>query len=153
MNILKYVVWIALPVVLISPKLLLAADADTDSQSPAGRWPTVDDNGKPSGIVRIYLQDGKYFGQLEQSFTPGDESRTCQKCKDDRRGQPLIGILILRNVIPMGNAYQGGDILDPDTGVVYRCKLHLEGSGKKLAVRGFIGFSLAGRTQVWERMK
>lgn len=153
MNFVKCVAWAVLLAIFLSPKMSAAADADTGSQSLIGQWRTMDDNGKASGIVRIYLQDGRYFGRLEQSFTPGDEARTCQKCKDDRRGQPLIGLLVLRNVIPVGNGYQGGDILDPDTGSVYKCKLHLEEGGKKLLVRGFIGFSLMGRTQVWERLK
>jgi uncharacterized protein (DUF2147 family) len=47
--------------------------------------------------------------------------------------------------------YRDGDILDPDNGVIYRCKLRLEGGGMKLKVRGFVGVSLFGRSQTWER--
>jgi uncharacterized protein (DUF2147 family) len=49
--------------------------------------------------------------------------------------------------------YSGGDILDPDSGAVYRCKLRLDQNGSRLIVRGYIGFSLLGRTQIWQRQE
>ena len=121
-------------------------------QSPVGLWKTVDDRtGMPRALVRIYVQDGKYFGRIEQSFTPGAETRVCAVCTDERKNQPMIGLLIIRNVTLRNGEYGGGDILDPDTGTVYRCKFHLEKEGTVLMVRGFIGISLLGRTQTWRR--
>jgi uncharacterized protein (DUF2147 family) len=123
-----------------------------DSQSPIGLWQTIDDKtGKPRAMVRIYMQDGKYFGKIEQSFTPGAETRVCSECTDERKNQPIIGLLIIRNVTLRDAEYGGGDILDPDNGSVYRCKFHLENDGTVLVVRGFIGFSLLGRSQTWHR--
>ena len=55
------------------------------------------------------------------------------------------------NVSLRDGEYGGGDILDPDTGSVYRCKFHLEHDGTELVVRGFIGISLLGRSQAWHR--
>jgi len=129
-----------------------ASSRAADAQSPLGLWKTVDDKtGMPRAMVRIYLQDGKYFGRIEQSFTPGAETRVCSVCTDERKNQPIIGLLIIRNVTPRDGAYGGGDILDPDTGSVYRCKFHLHKDGTILEVRGFIGISLLGRTQTWQR--
>jgi uncharacterized protein (DUF2147 family) len=123
-----------------------------DPQSPLGLWKTVDDKtGMPRAMVRIYLQGGKYFGRIEQSFAPGAETRVCSVCTDERKNQPIIGLLIIRNVSLRDGQYGGGDILDPDTGSVYRCKFHLEKDGNILVVRGFIGISLLGRTQTWQR--
>jgi uncharacterized protein (DUF2147 family) len=123
-----------------------------DLQSPIGLWKTVDDKtGMPRALVRVYLQDGKYFGKIEQSFTPGAQSRVCSVCTDERKNQPIIGLLIIRNVTLRDGEYGGGDILDPDNGSVYRCKFHLERGGTVLVVRGFIGFSLLGRSQTWQR--
>jgi uncharacterized protein (DUF2147 family) len=123
-----------------------------DVQSPIGLWKTIDDKtGMPRALVRIYLRDGKYFGKIEQSFTPGAETRVCSKCTDERKNQPIIGLLIIRNVVQRDGEYGGGDILDPDNGSVYRCKFHLENDGTILVVRGFIGFSLLGRSQTWHR--
>ena len=122
--------------------------------SPLGLWKTFDDKtGQPRALVRIYQQDGKYFGKIEQSFTPGAETRVCAVCTDERKNQPVIGLLIIRNVSLRDGEYGGGDILDPDSGSVYRCKFHLENEGAVLSVRGFIGFSLLGRSQTWRRQE
>jgi uncharacterized protein (DUF2147 family) len=58
---------------------------------------------------------------------------------------------ILWGLTKQGDEYQGGEILDPETGRLYRVKMKIEDEGQKLLVRGFIGFSLLGRTQVWLR--
>src|SRR5258708_196072 len=103
-----------------------------DPQSPLGLWKTVDDKtGMPRAMVRIYLQDGKYFGRIEQSFTPGAETRVCSACTDERKNQPIIGLLIIRNVTLRDGEYGGGGILDPRTGSGHRCKppLHQGGTG------------------------
>jgi uncharacterized protein (DUF2147 family) len=122
------------------------------SQSPIGLWKTFDDKtGKPGSLVRIYPQDGKYFGRIEQSFTPGAETRVCSACADQRRNQPIIGLLIIRNMTLRDGEYSGGDILDPDSGSVYHCKFHLENDGTVLGVRRYIGISLFGRSQSWRR--
>ena len=130
----------------------LASAADLGS--PLGLWKTFDDKtGSARAIVRIYEQDGKLFGRIESSFTPGAEHRVCDVCTDDRKNQPIIGLLIIRNMVSKDGEYSGGDILDPDSGSVYRCKLRLDQNGSRLVVRGYIGFSLLGRTQFWQRQE
>jgi len=137
---------------LLSAGMQAAALHAADLNSPIGRWRTFDDKtGQARGIVRIFEQDGRFFGRLEQSFTPGADTRVCSVCTDDRKNQPIIGLMIIRNVKLENGEYGGGDILDPDTGSVYRCKFHLEQGGARLVVRGFIGFSLLGRSQTWQR--
>jgi uncharacterized protein (DUF2147 family) len=143
--------WFALSSALAFAPAYAALAAD-DLQSPVGLWKTVDDKtGMARALVRIYIKDGKYFGQIEQSFTPGAESRRCAVCSDERKDQPIIGLVIVRNMMPHDGEYGGGDILDPDNGSVYRCKFHLEHDGAILVVRGFIGISLLGRSQTWQR--
>lgn len=138
----------ALLLAAIPPVACFAADAT----SPIGVWKTFDDKtGKARAIVQIYEQNGKLFGRIEQSFTPGGEHRVCVPCADERKDQPIIGLVIIRNMKQDGNEYNGGDILDPDSGSVYRCKMHVEQGGSRLALRGYIGFSLLGRSQTWER--
>jgi uncharacterized protein (DUF2147 family) len=126
----------------------------SDASSPIGLWKTFDDKtGNPRAIVRIYEQDGKLFGRIERTLTPGEENEVCESCTDDRRNKAIIGLVIIRNVKPMDGdgGYAGGDILDPDTGSVYRCKLRVDRDGTHLIVRGYIGISLLGRTQTWQR--
>jgi uncharacterized protein (DUF2147 family) len=124
----------------------------TPGASPLGLWKTFDDKtGSARGIVRVYEENGKLFGRIERSFTPGSEKRVCEVCTDERKSQPIIGLLIIRDMKGSDGEYSGGDILDPDTGSVYRCKFHLDDSGTRLILRGFIGISLLGRTQTWLR--
>lgn len=131
---------------LLLPTLAAAADP-----TPVGVWKTIDDKtGKPKGLIRIFERSGEYFGKIEASLADHKKER-CDVCTDDRKDQPLIGMEVLRHMKKNGNEFTNGDILDPDNGSVYRCKMKLDDQGKKLQVRGFIGFSLLGRTQTWIR--
>jgi uncharacterized protein (DUF2147 family) len=122
--------------------------------SPVGLWKTIDDHtGKPRGLVRVVEADGEYQGKVEKIFPkPGDDPNPrCEKCEGARRDQPVTGMTILWGLKKQGDEYQGGEILDPENGKIYRAKMKLEDGGRKLHVRGFIGFSLLGRTQIWLR--
>ena len=122
--------------------------------SVIGLWTTIDDStGKRRGLVRITEASGQYQGTLEKTFPqPGeDPNPKCDKCSGSRRNQPVVGMTILWGMIKQGEEYQGGEILDPENGKIYRAKMRLEDGGKALHVRGFIGISLLGRTQVWMR--
>ncbi len=123
-------------------------------QTPAGVWKTTDDKtGQAKGEIRVYEQNGRWFGQITRVYNSMDAQSRCDDCRDERKNQPITGLTVLRNMTPTNGDYEGGDILDPDTGKVYRCKFRLEDSGQKLVVRGFIGFSLLGRTQTWTRLQ
>ena len=142
----------AMPVCALLAVSPMAAAAAADAASPVGAWKTIDDKtGKERAIVRVYEKDGLLFGRIEQTFTPGGESRVCVPCTDERRNQPIIGLLVVRNMKADNGEYSGGDILDPESGSVYRCKMHLEQNGSRLVVRGYIGFALLGRSQTWQR--
>jgi uncharacterized protein (DUF2147 family) len=122
--------------------------------SPVGLWKTIDDaSGEPKALVRIALDSGVLTGTIEKLFRkPGeDPNPTCDKCEGARKDQPIAGMQILSGLKPDGDEWTGGEILDPNNGKVYKAKLRLADGGKKLEVRGFIGFSLLGRTQVWQR--
>jgi uncharacterized protein (DUF2147 family) len=143
--------------------LFLAASAQTQTESsvtkpsassPVGLWKTIDDKtGKPRGFIRVFERAGKLHGRIERSAIAGEETRVCEVCKDERKDKPYQGMEILRNMAAGKDSrvYVDGDILDPDSGTVYRCKITLAEDGKQLQVRGFIGVSLLGRTQVWLR--
>lgn len=120
--------------------------------SPIGYWQTVSDvTGQPQSVVKIYEDNGRLFARVERVLVTEGVPSTCVKCRDDRKGQPLAGLIIMRNMRKAANDYRDGDILDPESGKVYRCRLTLDATGQKLTVRGFIGISLFGRSQVWHR--
>ena len=133
---------------------LVGTAAAGDHDSPVGTWKTIDDKtGATRSIVSVYEQGGELFARVERDLSQGETPALCTKCKDERKDQPLVGLVFMRNMKFDDGEYRGGDILDPDNGSVYKCKLRLEDGGRKLKVRGFIGFSLFGRTQTWERQQ
>jgi uncharacterized protein (DUF2147 family) len=140
------------PALLASLALCVSVCAAAPDPSPAGLWKTVDDKtGRPRGFVRIYEQDGQLFGKIESSLSPEEAQKVCERCSGERKNKPVIGMVILTGMKKNSEGYGGGEILDPDTGWVYRCKMHLAENGKKLVLRGYLGLSLLGRSQTWLR--
>ncbi len=82
---------------------------------------------------------------------PEEADARCNACEDERKDQPVAGMVILRNLKADVDGFSGGDVLDPESGTVYSCLLRLEGEGKRLVVRGYVGLSLFGRSQTWQR--
>lgn len=122
--------------------------------SPVGRWRTIDDaTGKPRSVVAIADEGDTLSGRIESLVrAPGeDPDPACDKCSGPRKGQPIRGMRILWDVRRNGAQWDGGRILDPESGKVYSVKLRLLDGGRRLEVRGYLGFSLLGRTQVWTR--
>jgi len=122
--------------------------------SPVGLWKTIDDNsGQAKGLVRIREINGRFEGRIEKIFPKAgdDPAPKCDKCDGTRHNQAVLGMTILSGLTKQGEEYQGGEILDPETGKIYRVKMKLAEGGKKLEVRGFIGVSLFGRSQIWLR--
>lgn len=102
--------------------------------------------------MTIVENNGVFTGKVTKILVPGDENKTCTKCTDDRKDQPIVGLTILKDLKKTGeNEWSGGNILDPENGKVYNAKMSLADDGKKLNVRGFLGISLLGRTQTWVR--
>ena len=116
-----------------------------------GKWKTIDDETKQAkSIVEIYKKsDGKYYGKVSQLLIkPADPN--CTGCKDDRKGKPILGLEIIRGLAKDGDEFTGGTITDPKTGKTYKCTITK--SGDKLNVRGYMGVSILGRTQVWQKV-
>ncbi len=122
--------------------------------SPVGRWKTISDKtGKVTSIVTITQEKGTLVGTVSELFRKPeqDQNPLCTKCPGDQKDQPIIGLKILTGLREDGDEWNGGEILDPDNGKSYSCFIKVIENGTKLNVRGYIGFSLFGRTQTWER--
>jgi len=138
--------WIALA--------LLAASAFAQAQtSPVGLWKTIDDDGKTEkSLVRISESNGVFTGSIEKVFDASKQTAVCDKCEDDRKNKPLVGLQIIRGVKQDADdktLWTGGQVLDPENGKTYKTRLKPIEGGKKLEMRGYIGFFY--RTQVWVR--
>jgi uncharacterized protein (DUF2147 family) len=131
--------------------LLFAAKMGV-SQSITGKWKTIDDNsGEERSVVEIFEQNGKFYGKILKIFRkPGeDPDPICDECPEDdpRYNKKIIGMEIIKEMKKSGSEYSDGNILDPESGKVYRCKIWLE--GQELKVRGYWGPFY--RTQTWKK--
>jgi len=145
---------VALGLALAFASSLAAAQA----ASPAGLWKTVDDKTKKEkSLVRIVETNGVYTGKVEKVIDPdAPKDATCKDCTDERKDQPIVGMTIIRNMKQSYSdktMFEGGDVLDPNNGKVYKAKLKLIDNGGKLEVRGYIGLPVLGRTQTWQRVE
>lgn len=119
-------------------------------QTIIGQWETYDDKTKEKkAVIEIYKTNNIYFAKIVESFV-GEKDAICETCKGTKKDKPIIGLVIIENIKKDGGEFNGGNILDPENGETYKCYLKLINTNK-LKVRGFLGFSLFGRTQYWRR--
>jgi uncharacterized protein (DUF2147 family) len=124
-------------------------------QSPVGLWLTIDDaTKKPRSHVRIVEESGALKGAVVKSLDPSDKpDAVCDLCTDDRKDKPIIGMTIIRNLQKNGDKWDGGDVLDPNNGKIYRAQIVVSPDNKTLTLRGYIGTPLLGRSQTWTRVE
>ena len=130
--------------------VLLTAQAQT-AEACLGTWYNAEKDGK----ILIYKQGDKVFGKLSWMKTPNDANgkpRLDDKNESESlRNRPLMGLILLKDFTYSGeNIWENGKIYDPKNGKTYSCKLTLKNKNT-LDVRGFVGFSLIGRTTTWAR--
>jgi len=136
---------------MLFASLLALGTAAADAPGIQALWATFDDQGKPTGYVRISLHGEEYVGVVERGL-PGDtKDRRCEACPGSMRDKNLLGLKILSGVHRHGESYIGGHIVDPFNGKEYRVRLTPSADGTRLTVRGFIGLEIFGRTQTWVR--
>ena len=120
-----------------------------------GLWEQVDEHsGKAESWFRITEHNGVYNGAIAKIFfKPGeDQNPVCDKCEGADRGKPVMGLTLIKGMRRTGNHYEGGTITDPRDGSVYRALMELSPDGQKLEMRGYLGISLFGRSQIWNRL-
>jgi len=120
----------------------------SSNQDIFGKWVTIDDeSGKKRSVVEIYKKGDKAYGKIIKLFREPDEDPdpVCEECTDYRKDKKVIGMEIITDMQPEGEEWAEGEILDPENGKVYRCKIWLEGN--ELKVRGYLYFFY--RTQTW----
>lgn len=124
--------------------------------TPVGLWKTIDDETKQErSLVRIAETGGVLSGRIEKITDPTKQDARCDKCEGARKDQRVVGMTILEGVKRHGGAdhWDGGSILDPNNGKVYKVRLAPKDGGKALEVRGYIGAPVLGRTQTWIRVE
>ncbi len=119
-----------------------------------GKWKTIDDkDGTAKSIVTIFkATNGKYYGKIEKLFK--EPEKICTECEGANKDKPILGMLIINNMLEKDGKLTGGTILDPKDGKVYRCNISLGSeTGEKLSVRGSLDkMGWLGRSQTWIRI-
>ena len=116
-------------------------------------WKTIDDKtNQPKAIVKFTEQkNGTLTASIQQILTKGEEN-ACTRCEGPYHNKSLKGLRIVSGLKSAGDThYDSGTILDPQSGKTYKLKGNIVEGGKKLELRGFIGFAALGRNQTWIR--
>ena len=141
--------------ITVAGALALASLSAWAQNTPVGLWKTIDDDGKTEkSLVRISESGGVLSGKIEKIFDASKQDSTCDKCTDERKDKPVLGMTILRNLKQDAedkDAWTGGEVLDPNNGKTYRARLKPIEGGKALQMRGYLGPFY--RTQVWQRVE
>ncbi|NCI51089.1 DUF2147 domain-containing protein [Sediminibacterium roseum] len=132
---------------------LACAFAATGADDILGYW--LSQNGQAQ--IQVYKEGDKYFGKIIWLKVPDDPKRGGPK-KDYNnpdpalRDKPILGSTILRDFKFNDGEWTGGRVYDPQNGKEYKCYLKLK-DAKTMSMRGYVGVSLLGRTEIWTRVK
>ena len=142
---------LAIGALMVVMHTLAAAQA-----TPVGLWKSIDDKTKQEkSLVRITDSGGVLTGKIEKLLDPAAKpDDVCDKCTDDRKDKPILGMTIIRNAKLANDdatIWTGGDITDPNNGKTYKLRLKPLDGGKSLEVRGYIGPFF--RDQTWIRVE
>lgn len=134
--------------------LMMIAGTSQAASLDGTQWTTVDENGTPKSVIQ-FKADGKgaYNGTIVK-LLKGATMTTCSTCSGADKNRPLVGLTVVRNLKDAGsNEFNGGEIFDPKNGKTYKMKGKLSNNGQSFEMRGFVGFALIGRSQVWQRAR
>ena len=124
------------------------------TQGVLGSWKTIDDmSGNAKSILEVYKNGDRIYGKIKRILVKGKENAVCINCEGELKNKPVVGMLIINGLKNSNkNEYGGGEILDPENGRKYRCKIWLNPENpNELKVRGYVAFFY--RTQTWLRVK
>ena len=131
--------------------IILAALLSFQTSSVQGTWVNIDDEtGVEKSEITLYVENGKLYGKIERLLLPEDQGKVCEKCKGKEKNQPIEGLIIVKGLSKDDEVWTDGKILDPANGKSYDCTIKLDDSNT-LNVRGYLGLSFIGRSQVWKR--
>lgn len=107
--------------------------------------------------VKVEKIGAKYYGRivwLKEPIDPVTKQAKTDKNNPDPNLQnvPLKGYRMLKDFVYKGNdEWADGTIYDPLNGSTYSCTIKMT-DANTLEIRGYIGVSALGRTDIWKRL-
>jgi uncharacterized protein (DUF2147 family) len=120
-----------------------------------GQWVQEDDETHaPDAVIEIREAAGLYSGTIVKLYPAPDRPAAprCTACGGALKDRPIVGLTIIEGVRRAGTNFDGGSILDPETGKSYSVVLKPAADGRTLAVTGYVGLPAFGETRVWTRL-
>ncbi len=134
-------------------KLLFSFLVALQTPTVEGTWFNIDDEtGIKKSEITLFIEEGKLYGRIDRLLLPEDQGKTCSNCSGKDKDQPIEGLIIVKGLNKNGSDWTDGDITDPGNGKSYDCIIKLD-DANTLNVRGYLGFSFLGRTQIWQRKR
>ncbi|MCA1803626.1 MAG: DUF2147 domain-containing protein [Rhodothermaceae bacterium] len=125
--------------------------ADDGSHAVTGLWLSADKR----GIIRIYEQDGRFFGRLVWLLEPEDDQGNTildsENPDPEKRDRPILGLQMVFGLEYSSGEWRNGEIYDPESGKTYSARLRLNGNNR-MDLRGYIRLPMFGRTESWTRI-
>ena len=132
--------------------VFLLCSLTVSSQSILGKWASVYENTKNiESVIEIYEEGDKIFGKIIAISDPSRKNALCNLCEGNLKDKPILGMVIVRDLKQDEDEWSGGRVLDPKNGKEYKCTISLKDENT-MKLRGYIGFSVFGRTAYWYRV-
>ena len=134
--------------------IVLLSNTVYAQDSALGDWYTVDDDtGEVKSMVTLSLaEDGTMVGVITKVLKHTTVHGLCDNCEGDKKDKPVEGMQFIWDVQRIAEGeWEDGQLLDPESGTVYNGNFTVTDNPDELDVRGYVGISLFGRSQTWQR--